>query len=84
MFCVISSGYSCSQFLSVLQHPYVLKLISNLQSILLSLFGIYVEFENLDEDADPDLLQRQDRVRLEDLALVELLAVEPLSPGKVN
>ena len=43
-----------------------------------------VEFENLDEDADLGLLQRQDRVRLEDLALVELLAVEPLSPGKVN
>ena len=45
---------------------------------------MYVEFENLDEDADLGLLQHQDRVRLEDLALVELPAVEPLSPGKVN
>jgi hypothetical protein len=45
---------------------------------------MYADFENLDEGADPGLLQRQDRVRLEDLALVELPAVEPLSPGKVN
>jgi hypothetical protein len=45
---------------------------------------MYVEFENLDEGADPGLLQRQDQVRLEDLALVELPAVERLSPGKVN